>query len=107
MNSAKTAAAKSPTPKLDALISQEPDLIDDIFRFLLHEHPELAGHELKTKANLRKEFGGESYYVAKRSATDLTQRVLGLWNGRNATTVARELGISRGSVYRHLKAACK
>lgn len=107
MTSVKPAATKSPTPKLDALLSQEPDLIDDIFRFLLQEHPELSGHEVKTKASMRKEFGGESYYVAKRSATDLTQRVLGLWNGRNATTVARELGISRGSVYRHLKAACK
>lgn len=103
----KPAAVKSPTPKLDALLSQEPDLIDDIFLFLLREHPELAGKEAKTKADLRKEFGGESYYVAKRSATELKQQVLGLWNGRNATTVARELGISRGSVYRHLKAACK
>lgn len=107
MKPEKPATAKSQTPKLDALLAQDPDLIDDIFRFLVKEHPELAGHEAKTKASLRKEFGGESYYVAKRSATDLTQRVLGLWNGRNATTVARELGISRGSVYRHLKAACK
>ena len=107
MKPLKAVPMMTAAPKLAVMLAQDPDLIDDIFRFLVKEHPELAGAEAKTKAQLRKEFGGESYYVAKRSATDLTQRVLGLWNGRNAVTIARELGISRGSVYRHLKAACK
>lgn len=107
MKPIKPAADKSPTPKLDALIAEDPDLVDHLFVFLLKENPDLAGREAKFKADIRKEFGGESYYVAKRSASELKQQVLGLWNGRNATTVARELGISRGSVYRHLKAACK
>jgi Mor family transcriptional regulator len=107
MKPAKTDQAQSPRPKIDVLLNGSPDLIDDIFKFLVKEHPELAGREAKTKADLRKEFGGEAYYVAKRSAADVKQQVLGLWNGRNARTVARELGISRGSVYRHLKTACK
>lgn len=97
---------KDPTPKLTALIQAEPDLVDRIFDYILTELPQLAASVQKHKAAVRAEFRGEECYIATRPATERQQTtalVLALFNGRNATEVARRLQISRATVYRVLK----
>lgn len=104
------------TPKLDALLKAEPDLVDRIFDYILSD-PALAvaiqakhGADSdpipKLKAAVRSEFRGEECYIAGRPATarqETVVQVLSLFNGRNASEVARKLQISRRTVYRILK----
>jgi Mor family transcriptional regulator len=99
--------AKAKTPNLDALIAQEPDLVDRIFEYLVAEFPQLAGPDFaKTKKAVREEFAGQDAYIPQRPLSqrqEVVQSVLELFNGRNATEVARRLRISRATVYRVLK----
>lgn len=105
------AAASTPTPQLDALIAREPDLVDRIFEFILSD-PAMAlamqrvaeGDAVdQLKAKVRAEFRGEECYITDRYST--ASQVLALFNGRNATEVARRLKISRATVYRTIKQA--
>ena len=83
-----------------------PDLVDRIFDYLLEEFPQLAGDTARLKkaeAAVRAEFAGSEVYLQKRSSRDLAAEVLRLFNGRNATEVARRLGVSKRTVYRYLK----
>lgn len=102
----KTIAATS-TPHLNEITEKEPDLVDRIFEYLLAEFPHIAGEKFaQAKAAVREEFNGEEIYIPVRSATDrqnLVRAVLSMFNGRNASEVARRLQISRASVYRFLK----
>ena len=97
--------------ELDKLIQSEPDLVDRIFDYILSD-PAMAtamrGMRSREtdpvedlKAAVRAEFQGEECYIAGRrvQAAD----VLALFNGRNASEVARRLDISRATVYRHIK----
>jgi len=94
----------SPTPQLDALVLAEPDLVDRIFDYLLAEFPQIAGRPLDAaRQAVREEFAGQEVYIAARSSERLAVQVLALFNGRNASEVARRLNISRASVYRYLK----
>lgn len=95
----------TPPPKdLQALLAAQPDLVDRIFDYLLAEFPQLGGAGFaKAKQAVRAEFAGEEVYIAKRGNEDLAAEVLRLFNGRNATEVARRLGIHRATVYRYLK----
>ncbi len=96
----------NPTPELQKLIDAEPDLVDRIFDYLLAEVPEIAACCDKVKTAVRTEFAGEQVYIADRPQWPrqaLTQAVLSLFNGRNATEVARRLNVSRATVYRVLK----
>ena len=99
------------TPKeLQALLSAEPDLVDRIFEYLLAEFPQLAGDAArvqKAQTAVRAEFAGEEVYIQKRSSREISAEVLRLFNGRNATDVARRLGIGRATVYRYIKQAGK
>lgn len=83
------------------------DFVDRVFNYLGREYPELIGARMdELKAAVRTEFYGEIGYVSARSSLDRhrqAQKVLALFNGRNAREVARELGISRATVYRALK----
>lgn len=88
-----------------------PDLVDRMFDYLVELLPEIrhSNESLeRVQAALRKEFAGQEVYIPARSSVGKAEErkaVLRLWNGRNATTVARTLGISRATVYRHLKQA--
>lgn len=106
------------TPELDARLQADPDLVDRIFDYIFSDPAmaqamqNMAGGGAKKvgqlKTAVRAEFRGEECYIAGRPATarqELVVQVLALFNGRNASEVARRLGISRASVYRHLKQA--
>ena len=94
----------------------EADLVDRIFDYILAD-PTLAAAIRKTsdaaqqsvghlKAAVRAEFRGERCYITERPATvrqETMAQVLALFNGRNATEVARRLQISRATVYRVIK----
>lgn len=84
----------------------EPDLVDLIVEYVATHQPDLHPRLESLKADIRAEFGGQRWYVAARPETDRQQRVsqiLSLFNGRNATEVARTLRIGRATVYRVIK----
>lgn len=94
------------TPDLATLIAAEPDLVDRIFDYILAEFPQISASVQKHKAAVRAEFKGEECYIAGKPATARQQQVsqvLALFNGRNASEVARRLQIGRTTVYRVLK----
>jgi len=85
----------------------EPDLVDRIFEYILELHPEIAERNLdKHKLAVREEFAGEKVYIRtphEIRRAQLATEVLTMFNGRNATEVARRLQISRATVYRIIK----
>lgn len=101
------------TPTVPQTMPADADLVDRIFDYLLTEIPGFAESverarlaELKTA--VRAEFAGDRQRIAPRTAAgrrDTVAQVLALFNGRNATQVARRLNISRASVYRYIKQA--
>lgn len=96
----------TPPKTIDQIIQAEPDLVDRIFDYILAELPQIADSVQKHKDAVRAEFVGERCYIAGRPATarqEIVCSVLALFNGRNATEVARKLQISRRTVYRILK----
>lgn len=96
--------------ELQALLAAEPDLVDRIFDYLLAEFPQLAGDAAgveRAQAAVRAEFAGEEVYIQKRSSKEIAAEVLRMFNGRNATEVARRLRIHRATVYRYIKQAGK
>ena len=113
-----TSQSSRPTPELDRLIEAEPDLVDRIFDYIFSD-PALAlavqqisggdGKKIdQLKTAVRGEFKGEECYIAGSPATarqEKVSQVLALFNGRNASEVARRLQISRASVYRYIKQA--
>jgi DNA-binding NtrC family response regulator len=98
------APTASPTPRLDALVKADPDLVDRIFDYAVKLMPEIAAHRVAIVNALRDEFAGSKAYVRKRGDVDpVAVKVLSIFNGRNATETARELGIGRATVYRKIK----
>jgi len=106
----------NPMPKTDhtpealqQLLIAEPDLVDRIFDYVIHLIPEIAGEPARldeAKTAVRSEFKGDRPYIKSRSDLDrqaIAHQVLSLFNGKNATEVARRLGISRATVYRLIK----
>lgn len=85
----------------------DADLVDRIFEYIVDQFPEIsAGRIEELKKTTREEFRGAEYYIPTRSPTDrqqLVEEVLRLFNGRNATEIARRLQISRATVYRWIK----
>lgn len=112
MNQSRVVVKTTRKPKcMSPDTRTEPDLVDRVWDYLLRKLPELAQRECAIKDQLRDEFGGKGVYVRRREVAslmvDVRQEVGRLYNGRNATEVARTLGISRASVYRHLKQSGK
>lgn len=109
MTTRKKADPPSPTPGLQALLEGSPDLVDRIFDYVVELFPDLQPDRLATlKQAAREEFRGERCYINERSPTDrqqLVAEVLRLFNGRNASEVARRLNVSRATVYRYIKQA--
>ena len=84
----------------------DPDLVDRIFDYVVELLPELAGRHAEVKAAVREESAGQGVYIQQRSKSkrqQLAVQIFTLFNGRNATEVARTLQISRATVYRVLK----
>lgn len=99
----KTAPADSARHVLSEKFA-DGDLVDGIFAYLLELLPEIRGQAPEIKSTIRRHIGGREHYVRAESVADRTAReVLRLFNGRNATEVARRLNISRATVYRCLK----
>lgn len=91
----------------------DEDVVDRVFdyvRELLPDHAALADELEEIKRQVRREFGGREVYIHRRrtdEARERAERVLALFNGRNASEVARRLGIGRATVYRIIKQARK
>lgn len=82
----------------------DADLVDAVFAYcwdLMKRAPDADPAELKEA--LRDEFAGIEVYIRKNKRQALARQVLAIFNGRNATEVARTLNISRATVYRLLK----
>lgn len=87
-------------------IFSNPDLVDAIFAYIFVEFPELAARMAEMKEATRKEFSGIETYIPRRSQAErerISTEVRRLFNGRNASEVARRLGIGRATVYRIIK----
>lgn len=88
-------------------IFAEPDLVDRIFDYVVEQFPEIsADRVVDLKRATRDELAGQQHYIPARSPTDRqrqVQEVLRMFNGRNATEIARRLQISRATVYRWVK----
>ena len=62
----------------------------------------------KIEQRLRQEMAGDRGYISNESTASRQQkydRVRRMFNGRNATAIAKELKIGRTTVYRILKTA--
>lgn len=88
-------------------IDGDADLVDQMIAFLARHRPELAEVAREVEAELRAEFGGGGHYVRSTLVPHdaRTDAVLSAFNGCNVSEVARELGISRATVYRRLRQA--
>lgn len=91
----------------------DADFVDRVWQYLLTTWPTRladipADQVEQMKMQIRRDEGGESHYIAARRDLQVqhdTRQILRLFNGRNATEVARTLGCSRAKVYRVLKQA--
>jgi Mor family transcriptional regulator len=102
----------APTPHRLSPLFDDGDLVDRIFEYILEQFPAMAQDDQSRaklgdmKQAMREEFSGAEFYIPKRSPTErqqLVAEVLRLFNGRNATEIARRLQISRATVYRVVK----
>lgn len=78
-----------------------------LIAYVARELPTLTPEKADAIENaIRREYGGEEVYVARSSAHRrllTARRIHQLFNGHNAADVARELGISKTTVYRVLR----
>lgn len=99
-----TVRKPAPPPSIDEL-----DVLEEIFAAIAEQLPEVASGPQRVeavKAIIRERFAGIEVYVPRRPVAErrqLDRRIAELFDGRNATEVARRLGISRATVYRKLK----
>lgn len=98
-------SASTPAQLELQVLQANPDLVDRLFDYVINLIPAIGEINLEeAKAAVRQEFAGDRVYIRSRKPTEeVVDRVLRTFNGRNAAEVARELGISRATVYRLLK----
>ncbi|MFC5548186.1 Mor transcription activator family protein [Massilia aerilata] len=95
---------------MNAEVFDNPDLVDAIFKYLGEEFPQLAPRLAELQDEVRQDFSGIEIYIPRRSAArrkQLEREVLSLFNGRNASEVARKLNLGRATVYRIIKQSGK
>lgn len=98
--------SQTPVPHVLSERFSDADLVDRIFGLLLELRPDISEFAREMKDEIRREWGGQKHYVRGNRDAEFarkTAEVLRLFNGRNATEVARKVGISRTDVYRYLK----
>lgn len=91
----------------------DPDFVDRVWQYMLTTWPQrladIPPDEVDfLKQHIRREEHGVRFYVtlANTAAREReARRILSLFNGRNASEVARQVGCSRAKVYRVLKQA--
>jgi transcriptional regulator of acetoin/glycerol metabolism len=87
---------------IDDLVSfgDEPDLFDKVLSYLTGILPTLPEKKaLEIEQELRALHGGDTHYIRKH----ISYNALSAFNGRNASEIARIMGVSRSTVYRKLK----
>lgn len=103
----RKAKDQAPTDPL-----RDPDIVDRLFAYVLELLPEVArpavqANEAEIKLGVRAEFGGRHVEYVRNGHEQRRQmvarEVMALFDGRNATEVARKLQISRATVYRIIK----
>lgn len=103
----KPTAKPKPARHLLSEKFADPDVVDLIFERFVAHFPEISAASLaELKADMRSQIAGDAHYIAKRPPAErqrLVLQVLEQFNGRNASEVARRLGIGRTTVYRILK----
>lgn len=85
--------------------ARQPDLVDRLLDFIVEIDPTLATSKTALEAALRDEFGGDRGHVRNAERAKIVDEVLRMFNGRNATEIARRLGCTRPYVYRCIKQA--
>jgi Mor family transcriptional regulator len=100
------AQAVSVRYELKSPVFDDADLVDRIFEYVVQLHPELRSNQAEITQAVREEFGGRQVWIGTAQdlrRRELARKVLSMFNGRNATEVARVLRVSRATVYRILK----
>lgn len=83
------------------------DIVTRFFELLAQAAPSLSESlALEIEHQIRHEFAGERVYIAKRDDA-LAERIAEKFNGRNVREIAREMHVSRRTVYRSIKKARK
>ena len=99
--------SRAPVPSTEPKASDDPDLVQRMIEYIAAELPELnAEVRMRVEENLRREFSGERVTVRRTRPGEVearAQKVRRLFNGRNATELARTLGVGRATVYRIVK----
>lgn len=108
-NTSTTPSLIKPSRAGAPVLPEGADFVDRVFAYLLAEFPQIAGPRFaRAEKAVREELAGERVYVTARGQAErqaLAHEVLALFDGRNATEVARRLNIGRTTVYRVLKQA--
>ena len=84
------------------------DVATEVANDIVKQWAAELGRELaeKIEKRLRREMAGDRIYISNESESSRKQKydmVRRMYNGRNATAIARELKIGRATVYRILK----
>lgn len=83
------------------------DIVTRFFELLAEADPSLSKSlAAEMERQIRHEFAGERVYIAKRDDA-LSERIAEKFNGRNVREIAREMHVSRRTVYRSIKKARK
>lgn len=102
----KRKPARTERHQLSAVFA-DPDLVDRIFEYIVEQFPDIRADRIEElKRSTREEFRGADCYIPSRSPTERqrqVEEVLRMFNGRNATEIARRLQIGRATVYRWVK----
>jgi len=79
------------------------DIVTRFIELLTQVAPSLSESlALEIEYQIRQEFAGERIYIAKRDEA-IASRIAEKFNGRNVRELAREMHVSRRTIYRAIK----